>query len=411
MIMTRINYILLFVFSFFVFGCDSGSNSSDDIEQTFLTQLTADDASEGAEFGKYVAVSGDYAIVAAPAAEDENGGTGAAYMFKREGDVWLQTAKLKRSDMEDGFGESVAIDGDYAIIGGKDDAIIFERIGEDWQEVAKLEEPSVLLGSGYGESVDINGNYAIVGAPRVPGRNVSFLGSVFIYERSGGSWINVERINCRSEQFCGSYGSSVAISNSLALVGIPGALSDEEIDGAVSLYKVDSTGTQWNQVVRFTSTVTAVTPDSGAFGASVALHGERAIVGGLFMRRAFMYESVAEDWGRSATFRPAVDGILNTFYGWGVAIGEEYAAVSDVTASADQSQSEEDTVHFFRRQGDTWGEIGRVNVSEIMVGDYFGHSISISGSSLIVGAPNKRTEGVRSGAAYIIDIPKLVSTL
>jgi|GEM_PF-6516990 len=409
--MTQINYILVFVFCFSLFGCDSGSNSGEDIEETFLTQLIADDASEGAEFGKHVAVSGDYAIIGAPGDENENGGRGAVYVFKREGEGWVQTAKLKRNGMEDGFGESVALDGDYAIIGGKDNAFIFERVGEDWQEVARLEESSVLLGSGYGESVDINGNYAIVGAPRIPGRNVPLLGSVFIYERTGASWGNVQRISCRVEQFCGSYGASVAISESMALVGIPGALSDEEIDGAVSLYKVDSTGTEWKQVVRFTSTIRAVAPDTGAFGASVALHGERAIVGGLFMRRAFMYESVAEDWGRSATFRPEVDGVLNTFYGWGVAIGEEYAAVSDVTASADQSQSEEDTVHFFRRQGDTWGEIGRVNVSEIMVGDFFGHSISISGSSLIVGAPIKRTEGLRSGTAYIIDIPKLVSTL
>ncbi|MBX2821248.1 MAG: FG-GAP repeat protein [Rhodothermaceae bacterium] len=409
--MTRISYILAFVFCFFSFGCDSGSDSGEDSEQSFLTQLIADDASNGAEFGKHVAVSGDYAIIGAPGDQDENGSRGAAYMFKREGEAWIQTTKLKRSDTNDGFGESVAIDGDYAIIGGKDDAFIFERMGDEWQEVVRLEEFAVPNGSGYGESVDINGNYAIVGAPRVSGRNVPFIGSVFIYERSGGSWSTMQKIDCRAELFCGSFGASVAISERMALVGIPAAFSDEEIDGAVSLYEIDPTGTEWNQFLRFTSNVRAVSADSGAFGASVALHGESAIVGGLFMRRAFLFESEAEDWGKTATFRPTIDGVINSFYGWNVAIGEEYAAVSDVTASADLSQSEEDAVHFFRRQGDTWAEIGRVNVSEVRDGDFFGHSLSISGSSLIVGAPAKRTQGLRSGAAYIIDIPKLVSTL
>ena len=411
MIMTRTYYILGFVIFFFILGCDSGSNSGEDVEQSFLTQLIADDASEGAEFGKYVAISGDYAMVGAPGDEDDNEGRGAVYVFKREGEEWVQTAKLKRSDRGDGFGGSVAVDGDYAIIGGKDDVFIFERMGEDWREVVKLEESSVFLGAGYGESVDINGNYAIVGASKIPGRNVPFIGSVFIYERSGGVWGNMQKIDCRAEEFCGSFGASVAISERMALVGTPAAFSDAEIDGAVSLYQIDSTGTEWNRFLRFTSNVTSVSPDSGAFGASVALHGERAIVGGLFMRRAFMFESVAEDWGNTATFRPAVDGVLNSFYGWSVAIGEDYAAVSDVTASAEFSQSEEDAVHFFRRQGETWMEIGQVNVSDVMDGDFFGHSLSISGSSLIVGAPVKRTAGRRSGAAYVIDIPKLVSTL
>ncbi|MEI6750585.1 MAG: FG-GAP repeat protein, partial [Bacteroidota bacterium] len=80
----------------------------------------ASDAAAGDQFGYSVAISGDYAVVGAPYA-DINGhlDQGVAYIFFRSGGVWAEQAKISASNgkASDYFGYSVAIDGDYVVVG------------------------------------------------------------------------------------------------------------------------------------------------------------------------------------------------------------------------------------------------------------------------------------------------------
>jgi hypothetical protein len=82
------------------------------LEQT----LTAADGVAGDQFGQSVAVEGDTAVVGAPFAD---GARGAVYVFARAGDGWTQTAKLTASDgaVRDRLGSSVAIAGDTIVAG------------------------------------------------------------------------------------------------------------------------------------------------------------------------------------------------------------------------------------------------------------------------------------------------------
>jgi len=106
--------------------------------KTMIRKLLADDAQAGDLFGCSVAISGDYAIVGA---YREDGGAGdplsfagAAYIFHRTGDnTWDSGVKLVASDAQayDWFGVSVAISGDYAIVGayGDEDGAGDQRTG------------------------------------------------------------------------------------------------------------------------------------------------------------------------------------------------------------------------------------------------------------------------------------------
>ena len=69
-------------------------------------KLTAFDASAGDYFGYSVAISGDYAIVGA--AGNEPGDPGSAYVFRHNGITWVQQQKLTASDASAGdrFGNS-----------------------------------------------------------------------------------------------------------------------------------------------------------------------------------------------------------------------------------------------------------------------------------------------------------------
>ena len=82
-------------------------------------KLLASDGASGDLFGGAVAISGDYAIVGACYDDDKGFNSGTAYIFRRSGNSWTQEAKLTADDgaESDFFGESVAISGDYAIVG------------------------------------------------------------------------------------------------------------------------------------------------------------------------------------------------------------------------------------------------------------------------------------------------------
>ena len=109
-------------------------------------KLLASDAAYYDSFGQSVAISGHYAIVGA---YGDNYATGSVYIFEINSDgTWNQNqnAKITADDAgySDNFGYSVAISGNYVIVGApsNDDvpnssgsAYIFERgANGTWQE-------------------------------------------------------------------------------------------------------------------------------------------------------------------------------------------------------------------------------------------------------------------------------------
>jgi hypothetical protein len=70
-------------------------------------------------FASAVSISGNTAIVGAWRDNDAGDASGSAYIFVRSGTRWTQGAKFTASDaaMNDIFGQSVSISGDFAIVG------------------------------------------------------------------------------------------------------------------------------------------------------------------------------------------------------------------------------------------------------------------------------------------------------
>ena len=130
----------------------------------------------GYAFGASVSIDGDYAIIGVPGDDDNGDSSGSAYVFKRDGTNWNEQDKLLALDgtEDDCFGWSVSIDGDYAIIGapwGEDNGVfsgsayVFKRDGTNWNEQDKLLASDGTDDDRFGNSVSINGDYAIIGAP------------------------------------------------------------------------------------------------------------------------------------------------------------------------------------------------------------------------------------------------------
>jgi hypothetical protein len=86
-------------------------------------KLTASDSAAGDLFGRSVSISGDYIVIGAYQDDPSGEDSGSAYIFKRDGESWIEMAKLSASDGAGGdfFGWSVSISGDDVIVGGYGD--------------------------------------------------------------------------------------------------------------------------------------------------------------------------------------------------------------------------------------------------------------------------------------------------
>ena len=161
--------------------------------ETWIEQakLTASDAAAGVFFGVSVAMDGDYIVIGA-AADDANGlNSGSAYVFTRSGNIWTEQAKLTASDgtIGDALGASVSINGDYIVVGTafSGSAYVFARNANIWTEQAKLTASDGATFDGFGLSVAINGDKVVVGADG-DDDNGPESGSAYVFTRNGNIW-------------------------------------------------------------------------------------------------------------------------------------------------------------------------------------------------------------------------------
>ena len=389
--------------------------------------------SDGAEedyFGGSVAISGEIVVIGALGDDDHGENSGSSYVFQRDQggpEAWGQIAKLTAADGSpgDAFGSSVSIDTDTAIVGayGADGTVvdsgaayIFERHhgGLDaWGQVAKVFASDGADLDHFGDSVDISADTAIVGAwadddgpPRT--------GSASIFQRDHGgpdAWGEVEKITAGDGGSYNDFGLSVSISGDTAVAGAPGADDDYSGSGAAYVFERDQGGSNaWGQLARLPCPPVFVAR-SEAFGLSVSIDGDTAIVGapadddnGQRSGSAFVFERDRGGlgvWGLVTRITPA-DGSRDDGFGAAVAIDDDTVLVG---------APEDDPVWpgfgkayvFGRDHGgtDNWGQVVKITSADGSSGDLFGLPVAISGDTAVVGAPGDDDLGENSGSAYV----------
>ena len=155
-------------------------------------KLTASDAAYHDRFGASVSVSGDAIIVGAKQQDTKGDGAGAAYAFRRFGGFWTQVQKLTANDGGPGneFGYAVSVDQPRALIGawladgdtGTTGAtFLYTGSPGAWSFNQKRFLPTGVYGDGYGASVSVSGDCAVVGAPNRDVGGLDKMGAAFVY--------------------------------------------------------------------------------------------------------------------------------------------------------------------------------------------------------------------------------------
>ncbi len=409
-------------------------------------------------FGRQVSMSGNYAIVGALDRYDINNGNpmegaGSAYIFERDSmGQWNLAQKIVASDRDewDGFGWSVSISGNYAIVGApyedhdlsgmnplrsSGSVYIFERdLSGHWNQIQKITAPERDLEDFFGCSVSISGNQAVVGAYLDDGNNNSSsgVGCAYIIKRnSTGRWSIMQKLMASDGNGGDKFGWSVSISGQYIIIGARDCGSYDNQGnfhwgtGAAYIFEQDYTG-HWNEVQKI-SPPTWDQNRGDSFGGSVSISGNYAIVGARFDNNDITPGNEVNNAGSAYIIErdrlgnwSIVQKIVapnrseDDLFGNSVSISDNYAIAGcpfdDKDSTGINPLNNAGAAYIFERNDyGEWNLLQKVVASDRAIGDTFGNAVSISDNAIIIGAPFKDADMNNgniisdAGSAYIFE--------
>jgi RNase P/RNase MRP subunit p29 len=346
-------------------------------------------------FGASVAVDGNTLVVGAPWDSRSAPYSGAVYVFTHTNGVWSQEANLKASNPGevDYFGESVAVSGDVLVVGAPGDShsaylsgavYVFRRTNGVWSQEAYLKASNINAHDRFGASVAVDGSTLVVGAPWDDGdHSVPRSGTVYVFLYLFGAWGQQTYLKASNSRVYDFFGRSVAVDGNTLVVGAPGDSRSAPVSGAV--YVFTHTNGVWSQEADLKASNVG---KGDFFGTSVAVDGNTLVVG--------------ESW-------------------------EDSSATGINGDQSDNSAKESGAVYVFRRRewtpldtvgmsqfiGKKWTQQAYLKASNVGEGDFFGHSVAVSGNVVAVGALHEESSAtgingnqadnsaVSSGAVYV----------
>lgn len=392
---------------------NSDPNSTDQESQVVCTdvKLTASDGARNDHFGSVVAISGDYAIVGAYG-DDNN--RGAAYIFKREGTSWIEQTKLRKPvprGSGENFGFTVAISGDYAIIGEQNryrrgNAYIFKREGANWIRQVNLWTSVVSDNDGFGNWVSISGDYAIVGSPFDDSDTQTWRdrdwGSVYMFELIDTSWIQQAKLYASDVTEDCHFGNLVSICGDYAIVTTG---EDRSSSRDSLIYILKRNGTSWMEQIKLTS---PNIPMLDAFGRSVSLSQDYAIIGapeennenGDGSGSVFVFKRDGTSWFQQAKLI-SVGGDSFDSFGSSLSINGDCIIIGAPDDDDHYMGRDSGSAYVFELDGTEWTQRAKLTAPDAAYDDFLGTSVAIDGDYAIVGAPGDDDNGRESGSVYV----------
>ena len=332
-------------------------------------KIIASDGAEHDKFGGSVAIDGDYVVVGARMDDDNGGYSGSAYVFHREGSTWIEQEKLLASNggFSDYFGCSVEIDGNYAFIGadchGAGAVYIFEKVGTNWSQQQIITPSDGEDSDRFGSSISVCEDYIIVGAPG--SSNSTLCGYAYVFHKEGNTWIEQEKLTASNASASDGFGWKVAINSNFAFV-----------NKGSSIHIFMRNNTNWNE-----------TQEINNVSGSVSVFNDYCFISSSDGTIILTLENSV--W---------IEQDVLSYGGNSVSIQENFAIVGHT------QQFSAGSAKLFERVGTNWVEHSSFIRPDAESGDDFGCSVSIEGDYAIIGTKNDDDNGNYSGSAYIYNL-------
>ena len=349
---------------------------------------------------------------------------------------FAQQAYLKASNAGAGdrFAGSVAISGDTLVVGAANEdsnaagapmndsapsagaAYVFVRSGGVWTQQAYLKASNIDSSDQFGSSVAIDGDTVVIGAPGEQGSgNLSNqAGAVYVFTRTSDVWTQQAYLKASNAEVFDEFGTSVSISGDTLIVGAPGessSASGGETDNSESesgaAYVFVRSGNIWTQQAYLKASNAGF---EDLFGSSVAVDEDTAVIGALYewsdgsgegnnlaeaAGAAYVFTRSAGVWAQQAYLKASNAEEFDEFgtsvslSGDTIIVGAPFESGSATGGGADNLESESGAAYIFTRSGVTWTQQAYLKASNAGDSDEFGYSVAISKGSVIVGAPTE----------------------
>ena len=364
-------------------------------EEAQANNAFADRFSSLERFGHSVAIDDTHVLIGADRKDNPIIDAGSAYLYNLESGDLIHRFFNPEPASHDWFGYSVAMGGGYAFIGawgvdreGPDVGAVFQFDVDSGDLVRIIENPTPEGGDQFGRALGLYDNTLLVGAlsdnTAAPDAGAAYLIDVnsaellmaFLNPSPGrGDW----------------FGYSVSIYENMIVIGAQ--KDDDIVDDGGAAYLFDGSS---GELLRTFLPPNPHTEDQ--FGHSVAIDAKRIAIGAdqdhtLASRggAVYLFDSYLSD--SSTLFLPPNVAAEGNRFGHWVAIIEPYLLIgADLD---DTSESNAGVVHQYTLSS---GELVRTILNpDPSEGEKFGHTLSVSGESIIIGSAN-------ADAAYLFDL-------
>jgi hypothetical protein len=231
--------------------------------------------------------------------------------------------------------------------------------------------------------------------------------------QTGDPWAQLAKFSTTGS-FPFYFGTSVAISGDIVAVGAPYTNNNQYGSGVVYVYVKPATG--WANMTQAAVLYSSVSSSCDNFGASVSISGNTIVVGNRqnFFTcipsgpgAAYVYVEPAGGWRGSLTETAkltASDGVMGDALGNSVSL-----SANTVVAGAPSAFPSAGAAYVFAEPAGGWtsaNQTAKLTSSDGQGGDSFGLSVSIRGSTVVVGAPDAPIgANAVQGAAYVFIKP------
>jgi len=266
--------------------------------------------------------------------------------------------------------------------------VVFERVGgAGWRETAFLEASDATSNDGFGASVAIQGDTLLVGARRR--RNgARYAGAIYVFERIGGTWTEIQIIEPPNVEAV-NFGSAVAIDGTRAVATAHlGMIGGGWGSGYILERNTDAT---WSIVATMTS------PGADSLGWSADIDGDRVVLGSLWTTdtsgmsasdgAVHVFERAAADsWVETATLFPPTPSAPAGFYASGSTVALEGDRIAMGDTLAEVTDRSNGAIVIWELIGGTWSPVQTLTDVVINRDASFGRSIILNGDELVSSA-------------------------
>jgi hypothetical protein len=302
--------------------------------------------------------------------------------------------KLRGTASSTNFGCSVSLDADTLLVGAFDPgsvtncfAFVYAWNGATWQQQTVLSAPTGA--TCFGISVDIHGDRAVVGAYREDNT-----GGAHVYERTGTNWSHMAKLTASDTADNDYFGCAVAVHDETVLVGAYGNNSEKG-----SAYVFTGSGSSWQQCTNMYGTYPC------RMGRAVDISDTRLVVGADGWNGGWSWQGFVNVYawdGTNATFQQRVRAeVLEKTAAYGCSVDIDGDTLAIGSKGYDSFSHAYGAAYVYTWDGVSWTNEELLVASGHQDQDYFGVSIALEGSNLLVGAYKDDDSGTDSGSAHI----------